>query len=56
MKYINLQQVKKSEGNMIGSVLYSSISEYFLDAKHQQEFEEWNKNRDRLQQEKVMNS
>lgn len=45
MGYINAQQIPKSEGNMIGSLLFTSISEYFADPQHQQEFEEWKKSR-----------
>lgn len=41
MGYINTQQIPKSEGNMMASLLFSSISNYFADPKHQQEFEEW---------------
>lgn len=45
MGYINAQQIPKSEGSMIGSMLFSTISEYFADPKHQAEFEEWQKSR-----------
>lgn len=45
MGYINAQQIPKSEGNMMASLLFSSISNYFADPKHQQEFEQWKKER-----------
>ena len=49
MGYIEAQQIPKSEGNMMASLLFSSISNYFADPKHQQEFEEWK----RRQEEKA---
>ena len=45
MGYINAQQIPKSEGNMIGSLLFTTISEYFADPQHQQDFEEWKRSR-----------
>lgn len=45
MGYIEAQQIPKSEGNMMASLLFSSISNYFADPKHQQEFEEWKRRR-----------
>lgn len=46
MGYIDVQQIPKSTGNMIGSMLFTSISEYFADPKHQEEFEEWKRERE----------
>lgn len=45
MGYINAQQIPKPEGNMIGSLLFTTISEYFADPQHQQDFEEWKRSR-----------
>ena len=55
MGYINAQQIPKSEGNMIGSLLFTTISEYFADPQHQQDFEEWKRSRaDKPKREKVI--
>ena len=45
MGYINKDKIPKSVGNMMGATLLSAISAYFEDPKHQQEFEEWKKER-----------
>lgn len=44
--YINAQQIPKYEGNMIGSLLFTTMSEYFADPQHQKEFEEWMRSRE----------
>ena len=55
MGYINAQQIPKTEGNMIGSLLFTTISEYFADPQHQQDFEEWKRSRaDKPKREKVI--
>lgn len=38
---INVKEIPRSTGNMIGESLFTAISEYFLDPQHQKEFEEW---------------
>lgn len=47
MKYINIQQISAIKGSILGGILLPTIKEYFEDPKHQQEFEEWKKNRDK---------
>lgn len=45
MGLIDTKKIPKSEGNMLGSVLLTAITNYFADPKHQQEYEEWLKKR-----------
>lgn len=46
MERINTEQIPESQGNMLAALLLKSITEYYSDSKHQQEFEEWKKNRE----------
>ena len=45
MGLIDTKKIPKSEGNMLGGVLLTAITNYFADPKHQQEYEEWLKKR-----------
>lgn len=45
MKYIDKERIPKSEGNVMAATLFSTISNYFADPKHQQEFEEWQRSK-----------
>ena len=50
MKYIEKERISRSEGNVMAAMLLSTISDYFADPKHQQEFEEWKRRQERPQQ------
>lgn len=42
---IDVNKISKSAGNMLGSILCASITNYFSDPLHQKEFEEWKRER-----------
>lgn len=51
-EYIDTRRIKKSDGNMLGSLLFTVISDYFADPQHQREFEEWMRSRQKKEQPK----
>ncbi len=41
MGAINIEAIPKSEGNMLGAMLYATITEFYKDPKNQEAFEKW---------------
>ena len=42
---IDVNNISKSAGNMLGDILCASITNYFSDPLHQKEFEDWKRER-----------
>lgn len=41
MGAINVEAIPKTEGNIIGAMLYATITEFYMDPKNQEAFEKW---------------
>ena len=41
MGAINVDAIPKSEGNVLGALLYAKITEFYKDPKNQEAFEKW---------------
>lgn len=52
VEYIDIRRIPKSDGNMLGSLLFTVISDYFTDPQHQREFEEWMRSKKKKEQPK----
>lgn len=50
LQYIHIKEIPKSEGNVLGSILYDSIKTYFDDPEHVKEFELWKQEQKRKSQ------
>lgn len=41
MGVINVEEIPKSEGNIIGSMLYTAMTQFYADTENQAAFEKW---------------
>lgn len=52
MGAINVNMIPKSEGNVMGAMLYATITKFYQDPKNQEAFEKWKADREREKRRK----